>query len=145
MSRKKIVFFALVIIIASVSVYIYSEYNRKVKGLVNAAPDFEVSDTVLVSQFLSNEELSNKRYFDKVILVIGTVKSIDKTNNQTIINLGSSADLSSVKCQLDSTQVLSTIVNGSTVSLKGLFIGFNKDTLIGSDVTLNRCVLISEK
>jgi hypothetical protein len=145
MNRKKIVGFAFVIIIISISVYVYSEYNRKAKGLVSAVPDFEVSDTILVSQFLSNEELSNKRYFDKVILVTGTVKSIDKTNSQTIINLGNSVDLSSVKCQLDSTQVLSAIVNGSTVSLKGLFIGFNKDTLIGSDVTLNRCVLINEK
>lgn len=145
MKKKKLLIILLLILLAGVSIYAYMEYNRKVKSLVNTAPDFEIRDTLLIAEFISTEEQSNKKYSGKVILVTGNVTSLDTSSGQITISLGGNGNPSSVKCRLDSTQPAIITGIGSVISLKGLFIGFNKDTLIGSDVLLNKCVIVHDK
>lgn len=145
MGKKKWLIILSLISVVFVSIYIYREFNRTVKSLVQAAPDFEVRDTVLIAEFISTEEQSNKKYADKVILVTGNIISLDTSSGQLTISLGSKKNPSSVKCRLESTQTTFSAGIGSLISLKGLFIGFNKDTLIGSDVLLNKCVFIHDK
>lgn len=143
--KKLLIIILLLVLLAGVSIYAYKEYNRKVKSLVNAAPDFETYDTALIAEFISTEEQSNKKYSGKTILVTGNVTSLDTSSGQITISLGDNGNPYSVKCRLDSTQPTITTGIGSVISLKGLFIGFNKDTLIGSDVLLNKCVIVHDK
>lgn len=145
MTRKRIWAVALVGVTVAIVIYAYREYNRKAESLVTATPGYEVSDSLLLAELSGNEQLYTQKYTDKIVLVTGTIKSIDKTTSQVIITLGRSDDISSVKCQLDSTQVLPVLSEGVPAAVKGLFIGFNRDTLTGSDVTLSRCVIVKPK
>lgn len=80
----------------------------------------------------------------------GNVKAIEKDEKgyYTIV-LGDSQSLSSVRCSMDTThnQDAAHLTNGSSATVRGSCNGFNKDEsgLLGSDVILNYCVIISTK
>jgi tRNA_anti-like len=82
------------------------------------------------------------------VAVKGMVKSVTKIENTFTVVMGDTADMSSVRCLIDSMHVegVSGLQRGATVTIKGALTGFKKDEtgLLGSDVELNRCVLQQE-
>jgi hypothetical protein len=108
----------------------------------------------LLQEFATGDSVTiNKKYDNQVIEVNGNIKDIKKDNqaNYTIM-LGNTADLSSVQCEMDTThqQDAAQLTRGSSVKIRGHFVGFQKgeimlDVLLGSDVKLNRCVIVQQK
>jgi hypothetical protein len=97
-----------------------------------------------VQEFLMNEQSANKKYWDKVIKVEGTVKNIEKDDKGFYsVVLGDITSSSSVRCTLDSAhnKEAKFIEKGETTILKGICAGFNSDELLGSDVILVRSVV----
>jgi len=132
--------FALLIIFIT-SLYVLNEYNRKPVSVAHAKPDFEVTDSALIAEFENSEKLAMKKYSGKIILIKGIIRKIAKNGNTYTINLGNPLSESSVHCLIDSTQDAGNWSEGRHIACKGVFVDFNRDELLGSDIILNRCIL----
>lgn len=151
MKRRKFIRFILLpllVIAAMAAFYIYKEYNRTHKDTAKLKPDFSVPATTLVKEFETNEQEANKKYWDKVIRVEGTVKELLKDDRGFFsITLGDTSSMSSVRCSIDSlhTQGTGSVRRGDNIAVKGICSGFNADELLGSDVILVRSVIDKKK
>jgi hypothetical protein len=149
-NKKNLKMSALIVLvlIAGAGFYAYKEYNRTNNILTNARPDFTKTPEELINEFTSNEKEANTKYLDKIILLSGNIKSIDKDEKgYYTIALGDTASMSSVRCSIDSTYTAqaSTLPSTGTIHIKGICTGFNADEMgVGSDVILNRCVIITK-
>ena len=125
------------------------EYNRQNVDLSNVKADIKISAVNLIHEYETNDSSSNHKYLGKIVEVDGNIKEIksDEKGFYTIV-LGDTSGLSSVRCSMDSTHQkdASKLVAGSSTVIRGSCTGFNKDELgLGSDVILNRCVIILKK
>jgi hypothetical protein len=147
MKRKRIfkyLLFFFLVLLATGAVYIYREYNRTHKDTTRLKPDFRLTASDFLNEFINDEKSANKKYWDKVIVVKGWVKNIKKDENGFYsITMGDTASLSSVRFSLDSAHNGDAILlqEGRIAALKGICAGFNADELLGSDVILVRAVL----
>ena len=128
------------------------EYNRTNKDLSKTKPDVKISVTDLIKEYEENDSIANQKYLGKIIELNGNVKTIETDNggNYTII-LGEAGNLSSVRCAMDTTYKTdaASVSEGSSVIIRGQCTGFKKNELLGenlgSDVELNRCVVIKKQ
>jgi hypothetical protein len=118
--------------------YVYYQWNRTNQSMTDAKEDLSIDSKALFDEFSANENLAMSKYIDKVILVRGVVSSIDKTNGQVAIMLGTGDPLGSVMCQLDplTNQNVEDFKEGDQVKFRGKCAGFL------TDVQLNSCVLV---
>ncbi len=147
--KKILIILGVILVVAAAAAfYIYKEYNRTHKDTADLEPDYSLSATNLIQEFETGEQAANKKYWDKIIEVDGVVKDISKDDKGFYsVVLGDTASMSSVRCSLDSVHNVEAAVfkKGSTASLRGICTGFNADELLGSDVILVRCAVISKK
>lgn len=140
----RVTLLSLLLVVAAAAVYIYKEYNRTHKDTRNLAPDYTVSANEIIREYESDERQSNRKYWDKILKIIGTVKAItlDEKGVADLL-LGDTASASSVRCSIDSlhSEELVSLKKGDSVAVKGICTGFNADELLGSDVILVRSVI----
>ena len=125
------------------------EYNRTNKDLSKAKADVKISVTDIINEYEASDSIADKIYLGKIIDLNGNVKKIeiDVSGNYTIV-LGDSNILSSVRCSMDTLyrDDAAHITEGSSIIIRGACTGFKKNELLGenlgSDVELNRCVII---
>jgi hypothetical protein len=151
MKRKNIFRFIILpvmLLIAALGWYVYNEYNRTHKDTAALKTDYSLQATDLINEFLADEQASNQKYWDKVLVVEGMAKEITHDDNGIYtIAIGDTASMSAVRCNIDSAAGKSAaeILKGSRVAVKGICTGFNADELLGSDVILVRCVVDTKK
>jgi hypothetical protein len=150
MSKKKLIWTIVLVVIAGAAYYGYKEYNRTYKKLDKVKADFTIGADALISEFEAQDSVSYKKYDDKIIEVTGVLKN-SSLGDFTIL-LGDPAKLSAVKCELDTSFRKTTVfpAMGSQVTVKGHFYGFQKEEMmegvsLGLDVNLNRCVIVNDK
>jgi hypothetical protein len=145
MTRKQVFISLPILLVAFAGWYAYSQYTRKNKDLVQVKADVQMTSTELISSFESNEKMANDKFLDKIISVRGTIKGIDKDDKgyYTVI-LGEENSMSSVRCSMDSAhqKQMVALKPNSNITIKGACTGFNSDELLGSDVILNRAVVV---
>lgn len=151
MKRNKIVRYVILpvlVLLAAAALYIYKEYNRTLTDPARLKPDYSVTASELIKEFITNEQSANKKYWDKVIQVNGMVKDIEKDDwGFYSISMGDTSAMSSVRCRMDSVHrnEVAFLNKGDIASMKGICTGFITDELLGSDVILVRCVVNSKK
>lgn len=151
MKRKKIlryIFISLFIIVAAAALYIYKEYNRTHKDTASLKPDYSLEAASLIKAFETDEQGSNKKFWDKVVKVNGIVKEVIKDDKGFYtLALGDTSSMSSVRCNIDSvhSNEAALVKKGSIIAVKGICSGFNADELLGSDVILVRGVVDHKK
>ena len=150
MTTKKILFLAVLVAGAGAAIFGWREYNRKNEDLAGAKEKYTVEATQLISEFNQNDSAANARYLGQVVAVTGMVKGLEKDDEgKYTLVLGDTTDMSSVRCALDSTHAADAtgLQRGQAVKIRGAFTGFKKDDtgLLGSDVELNRAVVIKDK
>ena len=151
MKRKKVIGYILLAVLllsAVFAAYIYKEYNRTHEDTAAIRPDYSLTAVSLLKEFEMDEPASNKKYWDKVILVDGMVKNLAKDDRgRYSIILGDTASMSSVRCSMDSihNNEVATVKKGNRLAMKGICTGFNADEMLGSDVILVRCAVYSKK
>ncbi len=150
MKKRTILFSFVGLLIAAGAYYGYTLYTKGNKDLTKVKPALTIDAEKLVQEFTSNETSANQKYLPKeeyIIDVTGTVKSInkDERGKMTLVLQASAEDMSSVQCAIDSTHVndLAALSAGASARVRGVVTGFNSDELLGSDVFLSRCVLIT--
>jgi hypothetical protein len=151
MKRKVIVRYIvlpMLLIFSAIALYIYKEYNRTHRDTAKLKADYTVTADDLIREFTVDEQSSNKKYWDKVLLVKGIVKSVDKDERGFYsIILGDTASMSSVRCSMDSihNNEAVSVQKGNVIGVKGICSGFNSEELLGSDVILVRCAVDFKK
>ena len=151
MKRKKIVLISTgiaLVLIACAALYIYKEYNRTHKDTADLKPDYSLTALQLIKEFETDEQSSNRKYWDNVVQAEGIIKEVAKDDRgfYTVV-IGDTAAMSSVRCSMDSVHnnEAASLKKGTHATMKGICTGFNKDDLLGSDVVLVRCVQGSKK
>lgn len=135
MKARTLILGMVIIAMLLAGAYAYNEYNRKAANLSKVEPTLIVAAKTLVSDYLTDEGVANKKYLGKIIEVKGVVISRDEQN----IVLGDGAATNNVSCTLDDKGQKSILPNpGTALIVRGVCTGF----LI--DVELNRCVIINE-
>jgi uncharacterized protein (DUF1330 family) len=149
MKRKKIILLLLLLAAAAVAWYGYKEYTRINKDLAFAKADFVLAATDLIKEYESNDSVSAKKYNGKILEINGQVKAVEKDDKgyYTVV-IGDNTSMSAIRCAIDSlhNDKATGLINKSSVSVRGACTGYNKDEMgLGSDIILNRCVLINKK
>jgi len=147
--KRKIIIVLIALDIAFCTWQGLKEYNRTNKDFSNVKADVKITAVDLIKEFEVNDSIANKKYLDKTIETIGRLKELakDDTGYYTLV-LGDTTSMSSVRCSMDSVhqQDAASMPIGSSVTVRGACTGFNKDEMgLGSDVILNRCVIIKNK
>jgi tRNA_anti-like len=147
--KRKIILFIIVVGAGTVGWYGYKEYFRTNKDLANVKPDIKIPAADLIKEYEKNDSLANTKYLDRIIETKGSVKAIEKDDKgyYTII-LADSGSMSSVRCSVDTAhkEDAARLALASSAIVRGVCTGFNKDEMgLGSDVILNRCVIIEQK
>lgn len=147
--KRKIILFIIIVAAAGIAWYGYKEYYRTNKDLTNVKPDVKISAAGLIMEYEKNDSIANAKYLDKIIETNGNIKVIEKDDKgyYTIV-LSDAGNMSSVRCSMDTAHQddAARLTVGSSAIVRGVCTGFNKDELgLGSDVILNRCVVVQQK
>jgi tRNA_anti-like len=145
--RKKFFWAIFLLAIAGGAWYGYKQYTRTNRDIATVKADISLSAAALVKEYEKNDSSANKKYLGKIIETDGIIKEVkkDEAGYYTVV-LGETGSLSSVRCSMDTVhqQDAAPLVVGSSTILRGVCTGFNKDDMgLGSDVILNRCVIVS--
>ena len=140
--KRNWIILAVIVVLSGVVIYAYKEYNRKHVPMSQLSADFHLQAVQLISEFEENDSIANKKYLGKVIIVDGIVKEVDEVNR--IVILGDSNSMHSVRCAVDSTSYneVKKLNPGLLIKIKGNCTGYNDDELLGSDIILNRAVIV---
>jgi hypothetical protein len=149
MSRKKSILLIILLAVGIGGWYAYREYTRTNKDLADVKADWQTSSAKLISEYEANDSIANKKFLGKIVEVNGSVNEVIKDDNgyYTVV-FGESGTMSSVRCSIDTTHQkdITSLTMGSSATVRGACTGFNKDDMgLGSDVILNRCVIIPSK
>ena len=150
MSTKKIIIVVVLLVAAAAGIYAWREFTRTNEDLSDVNPRYEVDAIGLINEFNTSDSAANARYLGQIVEVQGMVKKIerDEDGKYTIV-MGDTTDMSSVRCALDSVHAAGAtdLHRGQSIKVKGAFTGFKKDDtgLLGSDVELNRGVIVKNK
>ncbi|HEX6180394.1 MAG TPA: hypothetical protein VFZ47_04065, partial [Chitinophagaceae bacterium] len=104
MSTKGRIIIAVLLVAAAAGVYAWKEFNRKNKDLTGVTADHSVQAVAWINEFTNNDTAANAKYLGKVVAVEGMVKQVEKDEEgKYTLVLGDTADMSSVRCSMDST------------------------------------------
>ena len=121
----------VIVVAGSYTWYVFHKPHRDVKDESGIA----VSAEQIFSDYNTNEQVANKKYLNKTVLVTGVVQDV-KTNQEgsTVVYLKTSDPVFGVNCTFKEPP--GTIAKNSRVSFKGICTGFT------SDVVINQGILI---
>lgn len=144
---KRTILLIILLIVVAGGIYAWREYNRKNPDLKQAKADYSVQAQTLIKEFETDKAASDKKYIGKNIEVSGNIKKVDAETNPVVFFLGNEDEMSSVQCSMDSTHATdyNKLQKGATVTLKGVVNGAESDELLGTDVKLNRCVVVNNQ
>jgi len=108
--------------------YLYQDH----RDIQKEQSEFVVSSSSIANEFSQNTIKAEKKYFDKIIEITGTITEVNQYEF-TLNNI--------ISCQFDSIIENSIKVN-QKITIKGLFLGY--DDLI-EQVKLNQCSVIKLK
>jgi hypothetical protein len=143
---KRILITLLIVIVLGAIWYGYRLYHEKNADLTSSKPSITTTAISLIQEFEKDSAASGKKYTDQVIAVSGQVKSISAEDNPVIISMGDAGEMSSVQCSMDSSHSVdyASVKEGSRITIKGKCTGYEAQDLLGTDIKMNRCVLIND-
>lgn len=109
----------------------------------NTKSDINLTYTALLKETKTNDTLTFKKYINKLIAITGPVKKIKNDSLGYVIQIGDTANLSSIVCQIDNrhNNDFKTVKLGQIITIKGKITGASNDELLGTTVEMNFCVL----
>lgn len=125
MKRKLIVLLVLILLAVAGYKYIYQDH----RDIQKEQPEYVISSNFLANEFSQNSIEAEKKYFDKIIEITGTITEVNRYEI-TLNNI--------ISCRFDSIIKNSIKVN-QKITIKGFFLGY--DDLI-EQVKLNQCSVI---
>ena len=135
----------IVIVLIGAGSYAYYEFNRKNKDLENVRPAIVITSSELMKKFTVDLASSDSLYKNKVVEITGVITRIDSTELPVIVFFGEKNSMSSIQCSMDPEHHKSyrSAMVGNMTRLKGMYVGAISEELFGTDIKLNRCVIIN--
>ena len=121
-----------VLLVGVVAIYAYLQYNKPHRDIAGEEAFMAIQASVLFDNYVQDEAAANKNYLDKVLIVNGTVRDNEISENGSVVTLATHDDFFGIKCDFDTPVDLTS---GQQVSIKGHCTGF------AFDVTLIKCTL----
>lgn len=140
LNKKKTTSIVVVLIMVFISVIIFDKiYNKPHLNVSEAATEITTTSAALIKDYELDEEASNAKYLDKVILVKGVISKIITDKNKTIITLGKGAMLGNVVCHLslEQNKKASALLEGQSITIKGICTGYLMDVILVKAVLIN--------
>ncbi|WP_347174813.1 OB-fold protein [Polaribacter uvawellassae] len=141
MAKRNIFLLILISILLIISMYLYFRVSKEATiNIVSATTSYKINSEDLVSDFITEETLTNKKFAGKIIEIKGKVKEISFLNNtNTVILFGN--ENSGIICDFNKNQTeeIKALTKNQTVIIKGICKGFLKD------VILLNCLLITKQ
>ena len=138
--NKKLKFLLLSIVaIAIVGLIVWQYVNKASDDFYTQKP----SHTFTFDQIMektSNDTASLSKLKDELVAVSGNIKKIKKDEKFTTIEIGDTSSMSSIICQCDERHLgdLTSLTEGSPISVKGKITGFSTDELgLGNTIEMN--------
>lgn len=131
--------FVFIPILICIIFLVYNAYNRAPKDISNTKPDVTIHADSLTFAYENDEDLANKNYLGKLILVNGqVVELINQKDTLLNVIIGKNESVSKVSCLLNKNQIKNykKLNLGQQVYVKGICTGYL------SDVELNRAVIL---
>jgi tRNA_anti-like len=143
---RKIIFTAVIAIIAVTAVSIYMVWNKPHKNVADADA-VKVTAVDLYNGFITDSAMANARYADKVVLVSGEVNQVSQNQQlQQIILIKTAVNGASINCTMEGKTA--SCKTGDKISIKGICSGYisgDADMGLPGDVFLVRGYLYNEQ
>ena len=152
MNKKKIAIIIGVLVVL-VAGFITSQYFMPHRDIQSVEAFVEIEAPSLVDEYLTDATAANEKYLDaegesKVIIISGTVKSLDvDQNKQTVVTLKSNNDELGVSCTFtaESNENALSLKVGDVVKVKGVVRSgaeFDEDLDLYEDAIIEKCDLV---
>jgi hypothetical protein len=143
--NKKLKIFLLVFIAISISaVLVWKLVNKETADFSNQKPAKSFTFQQIMEKATTDSN-TIKQLKDALVAVNGQIKKITKDEKSVTIELGDTKSMSSITCQFDNRHLdeLTTINEGSQISVKGNITGFSIDTELGlgNTIEMKSCTL----
>jgi len=136
---KKIIWFALAVVLIGIIIGIFMwlyAFRKADISVASKKADIEIRATDLLKNFSDNEEVANKTYLDKIVLVSGLIDKITEDSTSVSIYLKNPQDMAGVMCGFDKSAIdKSALKSGDEIRIKGICTGYLMD------VVLNKCAV----
>jgi hypothetical protein len=136
-NKKNIFIGAIIALVTGVSTALIM-YNKPHTDVSKTKEDITLEANTLLSAFENDEQLANKKYLEKILVVKGNITAINFDNEgYGIISLQPENAMGSILCHLQNkeTTEISNLKINQTVHIKGICTGYLMD------VILVKCIL----
>ena len=135
---KKILLIGTIIVLSMI-IFVYTEYNKPPRLAQNEKAVAQISAKTLFSQFDTNESEAEKKYLDKVIIVSGKLAKIENTEQKYMLILDAHVDIFGVSCTLEEIYQDKDlpVKIGEQIKIKGICKGYL------DDVVLTGCIIVN--
>jgi len=143
--NKKLKIFLLVFVAISISaILVWKLVNKETADFSNQKPAKSFTFQQIMEKATTDSN-TIKQLKDVLVAVNGQIKKITKDEKSVTIELGDTTSMSSITCQFDNRHLdeLTTINEGSQISVKGNITGFSIDTELGlgNTIEMKSCTL----
>ncbi len=151
MKKKIIIVIAIIIVLGGG--YAASQYFMPHRDIQSVEAFVEIDASQLVDEYLADNNVANEKYLDaegesKVIIINGTIKSIDTDqNNQIVAVLKSNNDELGVSCTFTtaSHENAASLKTGDVIKVKGVVRSgaeYDEDLELYEDAIIEKCDLV---
>lgn len=143
--NKKLKFLLIAIVaIALVGLGVWKYANKATDDFADKKPDQTFTFQQIMDKTVTDTASLNKLK-DVLVAIDGQVKTITRDEKSVTIELGDASSMSSITCQFDERHLadLTSIKEGSQISVKGNITGFAIDTELGlgNTIEMKSCTL----
>ncbi len=141
MTRKiKMVTLFLILVVASMGLYIYLElYNKPHVDVSRSSPNISVDSSIILKDFEDSEADANTKYLEKIVQVTGVISELNTNKGKTIVTISGQNTFGSIMCHLSPEENIKAdhLKEGQNITIKGICTGYLMD------VILVKCVIIN--
>lgn len=121
--------FVLIVLGGVAGIYFYQKPPRDVS---KTEAEIQIQSEALLEAFQKNEEEARASYAGKIILVKGTVQTVQVTQNKQIVVLAEAGSFFGINCSFNADQQnqLESLLKGDVISVKGLCKGYIDDVIM---------------
>lgn len=147
MRRRTAILIGIALLVAAAAIYAYREYSRKPVDIASASPDLQLNSAEVIAQLQKNDSASFRKMEGKILQITGNIKEVSGSDKNWLILLGEEGGMESVRCSMDSSANIggAGLRVGEPVTIKGTCSGVDADELLGTDLLLNRCVIVKNE
>lgn len=142
---KKLAVTAIILFVITLAISALYFMDLENPKNLNEKEDFKLESKSFMAEYTSDIKTSNKKYLDKIVIVIGRVKSISPVSNGVNVEIEAGKYEESISCNIDSSTLTTdlNIYKDSIISIKGRCGGYIEEDLIGiKNISLIQCSIL---